>query len=370
MRFRNVCSCLAAVPILDTLAAPTIENRAVSRFTKYELPDALTGPCDLEAGPDGALWGQGIADNIFFRIDPHSGHITTFPIPFTTPLNARPTQLPGVLKAITDRTALSCAIRKGADGNLYAGNGLRNQLVRINPTTKKIDLFEGPKNALGNGFPFNDLYTAKNGMWFTSTTADTFAFFSYATEKIITHKVPTPLALPLGLYVGSNGVVYVAELVANKILTFDPKTKAINEYPLPQPAQFPAVIRAERNGHIYFSLFVGNGIGRMNMKTHKIELYHTNQTALLGSEDTIDKYGGVWLSSFTTDVMSRLDTNTLKFSYVALPQSFAQTGLPGVLGDFPPYVDIAVNYGPGDAIWFTSLSANYVGRYNITGLYH
>ena len=41
----------------------------------------------------------------------------------------------------------------------------------------------------------------------------------------------------------------------------------------------------------------------------------------------------------------------------------------GVFGDIPPYVDIAVNYGPGDAIWFTSLTKNQVGRYDITGLY-
>jgi streptogramin lyase len=105
------------------------------------------------------------------------------------------------------------------------------------------------------------------------------------------------------------------------------------------------------------------------METNEIDLYHTNQTALLGSEDTIDKYGGVYLSSFTTDVISRLDTNTLEFSYIPLPDSFAQTGASGVLGDIPPCVDIAVNYGPGDAIWFTSPLTNQVGRYVITGLY-
>lgn len=236
-----------------------------------------------------------------------------------------------------------------------------------------VDIFEPtPFNPAGNLFNFNDLYTAKDGIWVTATTGNTFSFFSFATEKFESHQVPTPAALPLGLYVASNGLVYVAELVANKILVYNPKTKTTAEYPLPEPEQFPAVIRAERNGYVYFSLFVGNGIGRINMATHKIELFHTNQLGLLGSEDTIDKYGGVWLSSFTTDVMSRLDTNTLTFSYVALPNSLASASngtLSGVLGDVPPYVDIAVNYGPGDAIWFTSLTANYVGRYDISGLY-
>ena len=362
---------LTALPAVFTV--PVLESHAASRFTLYELPTALAGPCDLEVDPNGKyLWGIAIADNFFFRVDPSTGHIDEYTIPFTSPLSANPIKIPGVAKLIADRTALSCAIRKGADGNLYAGNGLRNQLARINPTTKEIHLFEiTPVDPAGNAFPFDDLYTATDGIWITSTTANTFAFFSFATELFESHTVPTAVSLPIGVYVASTGVVYIAELVGNKILTYNPTTKVMNEYPLPVPQQYPAVIRAERNGYVYFSLFIGNGIGRINMKTNKIDLYHTDQIGSLGSEDTIDKYGGVWLSSFTADVLSRLDTNTNKFSYVALPATFAQrTGLPGVLGDLLPYVDVAVNYGPGDAIWFTGLPFNLVGRYNITGLYN
>jgi streptogramin lyase len=179
--------------------------------------------------------------------------------------------------------------------------------------------------------------------------------------------------VPLGLFVSpTTGIVYVAELQGNKILEFQPTTGQMTEYALPELAQYPAVIRAERDGHIYFSLFIGNGIGRMNVDTHEIELYHTNQTLLLGSEDTIDQYGGVWLSSFTTDVMSRLDTNTLEFSYVAFPNTFAQvnpSAFSGIFGDVPPVVDIAVNYAPGNKIWFTGLTFNQVGSYDLTGLY-
>jgi len=370
MRFEVLPLSFLALPGLTVFASPVLEDRASDRFTLYDLPTPFVGPCDLAAGPDGALWGQGILDNIIFRIDPVTGRIDEYPIPFTTPLNNNTIQLPGVLKSVTDRTALSCAIRTGADGNLYAGNGIRNQLVRINPTTKKIDVFEpNPPNPAGDLLNFNDLYSAKDGIWFTATTGNTFSFFSFATEEITPHEVPTPLALPLGLYVASTGVVYVAELAGNKILTYDPKTGVTNEYPLPELEQFPAVIRAERDGFIYFSLFVGNGIGRINMETHEIHLFHTDQPGLLGSEDTIDKYGGVWLSSFTSDVLSRLDTNTDEFSYVALPDTLAQAGLPGVLGDIPPYIDVAINYGPGDAIWFTNLLSNQVGRYDISGLY-
>lgn len=356
---------------IGVLAHPaSIEVKGDSRFQLYDLPTKFDGPCDLEHGPDGALWGQGILNNVFFRLDPATGKVVEYPIPFTTPLGDKPIQLPGIPKSLTDRTAFSCAIRRGADGNLYAGNGVRNQLLRINPTTKKIDIFQiPPSNPAGDLFFFNDLYTAKDGIWVTSTTANQFSYFPFATEKFEPHFVPTPAALPLGLLVASDGVIYVAEFAANKILTYDPKTKITKEYVLPEVQQFPTVIRAERDGWVYFALFIGNGIGRINMKTKKIELFHTNKVGLTGAEDTIDKHGGVWLSSLTRNQLSRLDTNTLKYSYVKFPTSVTHFKLPGILGEIPPVVDIAINYGPGDNIWFTSILSNQVGRYNITGLY-
>ena len=350
---------------LAAWARPVFEERKVGTFTFYPLPAVLSGPCDLATGPDGALWGEDILVNYLFRIDPETGATTEYPIPFTTP--ASNVTIPGISQAIQDRTAFSCAIRTGQDGNIYATNGLRNQLIRINPTTKKIDVFETtPVDPAGNAFPFNDLYSAADGIYVTQTTGNVFQFFSFKDETFTTYNVPTPVALPLGLFVASNGLVYIAELVGNKILTFDPKTKAMHEYTLPQLGQFPAVIRAEKDGYVYFSLFVGNGIGRINMQTHKIDIFHTDELGGLGSEDTIDKDGGVWLSFFTIDAMARLDTKTLEFSYVPFPKTFAAHGGTGVVADIPPYVDIAVNYGPGDAIWFTSVLNNEVGRYSLS----
>lgn len=70
--------------------------------------------------------------------------------------------------------------------------------------------------------------------------------------------------------------------------------------------------------------------------------------------------------------MARLDTTKSPpaFSYVPFPNTLASFGTPGVLGDVPPVVDIAVNYGPGDKIWFSSILYNAVGSYSLTGLYN
>ncbi|KAH9828021.1 hypothetical protein Tdes44962_MAKER09499 [Teratosphaeria destructans] len=343
------------------LASPILETGRDDRFTFYPLDTPLSGPCDLSVGPDGALWGESILVNHIFRIDPSTGAVEEYPIPFTTPLSNE--TLLGVSSPIQDRTALSCAIREGRDGNLYASNGLRNQLVRINPSTKDIKVFEiEPSN-------LNDLYSAADGIYVTQTTGNAFSFFDFSSETFTTYAVPTPLSLPLGLFVASDGIVYIAEMLSNKILTFDPTTKAMNEYALPEPAQFPTVIRAEQDGYVYFALFTGNGIGRINMQSHDIEIYHTNEPGGIGAEDTIDQYGGVWYSFFDVDALARLDTATFEFSYVDFPAIGNDLGLDGALDIVPPFVDVAVNYGPGDAIYFTDVQGNRVGRYDISGLY-
>ena len=313
--------------VAGVLTHPVVEERA-GAFKFYPLPSPLTGICDLANGTDGALWGEDILENYIVRLDPTTGNIEQYPIPFTTPISNA--TIPGINNPlIRDRTAFSCAIRPGADGMMYATNGVRDQLVRINPQTKKIDVL-GPPDPLGNLFPFNDLYSSPDGLYLTQTTGNTFMFYSFKTEQFTTYHVPTPLALPLGVFVASDENVYIPELLGNKILVFNPTTKAINEYEMPELEQAPAVVRAEKDGYVYFSLFTGDGIGRINMKTHKIDVFHSHQLLGLGAVTTGPDAGGdVWLSYFTIDRIARLNTKTNTFSFVPFPGTFAQHKVPG-----------------------------------------
>lgn len=97
------------------------------RFTFYDMPTPAAGPCDLCTGPDGALWGEDQLEAIIFRIDPKTGKVQEFPIPWTLP--ASNVSLPG--ESVAGRAALSCAIRPGADGNIYASTGMRSSQVLL-----------------------------------------------------------------------------------------------------------------------------------------------------------------------------------------------------------------------------------------------
>ena len=334
---------------------PLSERADSSRFKFYNLKTPLSGPCDLVEGPDGALWGESLLVNHIFRIDPSTGNVQEFPIPFTNPAT-------GALTGLTpaqDRTELSCAIRKGDDGNLYASNGLRNQLVKINPTTHEIKVFTPqPYNPVGDLQPFNDLYSAKDGIYFTQTSGNVISFFDFKDQKFKNYNIPTPASFPLGVYVASDGRVVVTELLGNKMIFLNGSSGAITEHPLPELAQMPAVVRAETGGDIYFSLFTGNGVGKISLATGAIQLFHTDRPGLLGAEDTIDSDNNIWLSFFNENVLGKFDTKTQKFSFVDFPDSVTTAPI-----GIPPYVDVAVNYGPGNAIWFTDISHNRVGRY-------
>lgn len=213
MRSAVVISLFAA----GALAAPLEERAARGQFTFYPIPTPLSGICDLAEGHDKAIWFEDILVNRIGRLDPNTGVVTDYPIPFTTPISNVSFPIPGAAQALIDRTAFSCAIRPGADGYMYAANGVRNQLVQINEKTKEIKVF-GPVNPTGNLFPFNDLYSADNGIYLTQTTGNTFQFFSFKDHTFTTYNVPTKLALPLGVYVASDKKVYIPELIGNQIL--------------------------------------------------------------------------------------------------------------------------------------------------------
>ena len=353
----------AAPTLLDTIKAPIVPTNTDSLFTFYDLPTTLSGPCDLCAGPDGALWGQDQLVNQVFRIDPESSRIETFDIPFTLDpiLNAT---LPPVLGNVAGRTALSCAIRPGADGNIYSAFGTRNQLVRINPVTKKIDVFT-PDNLLqplGDLQPFNDLYTAHDGIYFTQTSANLISFFSFETETIESYVIPTPASFPLGMFVDSEGYAWFTELVGQKIGRFDPRTKAFKEYPVPLPQlATPAVIRVETEGrYIWFTAFVGNALGRLDKNTGEIEAFSNPLPGGLVAEDTLDSDGNIWFSSATQNVLSKLDPRSGEIEQIVMPGTVVVAPV-----SVPLYFVIAMNYGPGDAVWFTEETVNRVGRYDL-----
>lgn len=138
-----------------TGAAPTS-----SGFTFYDLPTPESGPCDICEGHDGMVYIQNFLVDTLVRLDPNTGKMTEYQIPYKNPPS--PTS---VLPGAGNRTALACAIRPGDDGKIYAASGVRNELVVLDAATGHVAVYAQPaNNPLGNLFPFNDLWPGPTGV--------------------------------------------------------------------------------------------------------------------------------------------------------------------------------------------------------------
>ncbi|KAH9208013.1 hypothetical protein DL95DRAFT_415148 [Leptodontidium sp. 2 PMI_412] len=310
--------------IISLLGAAALFNQALSapapqkfpgdvspqdpRFTYYPFDAPLTGPCDLTTGPDGAIWSSNFITNTIGRVDPITGDVSEYQAPSVNLTKPR-------LGDILGRSGLSCVIQPGSDGFLYAASGVRNELIKINPTTKAIKVFTPPSTGelpseVGNLESFNDMWRGPKG------------YFTYNTEEFIDFHPPTPLSGPL------------------------------------------AVIRAETSDadgtYIWFTAFTGNYNGRVNIKTGEIKAFPSTSLLSFPTENTVDGEGSVWFSTATRNSVNKLNPNTGEVTSVKQPGTLIEA-----LISVDPRVNIAVHYGPGNAIWFTELARNRIGRFQL-----
>lgn len=103
---------------LPFLAASVYGQRRDGRFTFYQMKTPASGPCDM-ATLNGKLYGEQQFINQIFEVDPRTGAVEEYKIPTTTGFSNETIPLPGpISNLVGDRTALSCAIRDGADGKM------------------------------------------------------------------------------------------------------------------------------------------------------------------------------------------------------------------------------------------------------------
>ncbi|KAG4413582.1 hypothetical protein IFR04_013284 [Cadophora malorum] len=332
------------------------------RFTYYPFDTPLTGPCDLTTGPDGAIWSSNFITNTIGRVDPVTGEVTEYQVPSVNLPNPRLGDLGG-------RAGFSCVIQPGSDGFLYAASGIRNELIKINPTTKDIKVFRPPStgelpSVIGNLEPFNDMWRGPEGMLYTQTTANVISYFTYDTEEFIDFRPPTPLAGPLGIYIASDGYAWFCEFFANKVGRLDFNTGEIIEYDIPIPLSSCAVIRAETSDaegtYVWFTAFTGNYNGRVNIQTGEIKAFPSTSLLSFPTENTVDGEGNVWFSTATRNSVNKLNPNTGEITSVKQPGTLIEAPI-----SVDPRVNIAVHYGPGNAIWFTELARNRIGRFQL-----
>lgn len=299
--------------------------------------------------------------NKIVQIDIPTGQLREFDIPYKLPVLGN-SVLPSDVQG---RVALSCVVQPGKNGKIYAATGVRNEFAIFDPSTGNVTVLE-TGNPLGNLQPFNDAWPGETGMFFSQTTANVINLIDYETNSIQTWPVPTPLSGPLGMIVASDGNLWFVEMLANKIARLNPSTGIIDEWPLPLSLLTPSVMRAETEGrYLWFTSIAGNALGRFDMFTYTAQAFPIPELLATPIENTVDSRGNVWFSTLLRNSLNYLTPASGEFTSIKQPGADVSV-LPQLLPDLPPAGNIAVHYNAvEDAIWFSELVNNRIGRYQI-----
>jgi len=199
-------------------------------------------------------------------------------------------------------------------------------------------------------------------MWYTLTTAGTLYHFDYATESFDgVYPLPVQPNGVVGAFVSKiDNQVYLAEMIGSAITRFNPVTKKFTRFPVPLTGLGIVVVRAEtENRYIWFTGFLSNSNVRFDTKTEKIDVFTDPIPGAFPTENTVDGEGRMWYSTATRNTIQYLDQRNEPV-IIDMPDN----GVTSPVG-VPPGVNIAVHYGPGNAIWFSQLGRNRIGRYQL-----
>ncbi|MEO0560167.1 MAG: hypothetical protein AAF170_18520, partial [Bacteroidota bacterium] len=149
-------------------------------------------------------------------LDPSTGEVTVIEVP-------TPRQPDG-------GSTIPYGLRIDADGVVWGTQLLGNRLIRYDPATDQVGLFELPTSHSGPRRPD----VAPDGrIWIPQFAAGKVAVFDPETEAFTEHALPVPDALPYIVRVAEDGMVWVATGAADAVLRFDPRSMDWHVHPLP-----------------------------------------------------------------------------------------------------------------------------------------
>jgi virginiamycin B lyase len=164
--------------------------------------------------------------------------------------------------------------------------------------------------------------------------------------KLALYELPTKEALPNGIKVGKNGLVYVTEYLGNQIAVINPKTKTVIEYPLLTQDARPTALDLDSRGNLWFNENLGYKIGRLSsvgvIKEFSIPTPNSRPTGMV-----IDKNDVVWFAELNGNKIGAYRPNGIFTEYAIPTQQSKPT---------------AMAKDEEGAIWFSERIGNKIGR--------
>ena len=201
-----------------------IDGPTEIEITEWQAPTLGQRSRDPVEAPDGSIWWTGMYASLVGRLDPATGAMEEFRLPFS----ARPH-----------------SIVPDAQGNIWYTGNSNGTIGKLDPATGLITQYptqaSDPRTATFH--PNGDLYfTAQNSNMLGRLNPQTGELKEIQTE-----------ARPYGIQVAASGTVWIAYNGTNKIGVLDPATGNVKEWDSPSGPQSQPYALAVINDKVWYN---------------------------------------------------------------------------------------------------------------------
>jgi streptogramin lyase len=281
-------------------------------ITTYDLPRAEAMPHDAITTPDGHAWYSDFGHQFIGELDPATGKVTDYPFP-----TLKPGQPEGFLEIEAD-----------PDGNVWGAGMHQGLIVRIDGKTRALKVYPIPAEWQSNSTQesmISPLFSNVDGKVWTNNQDDhsilrldvaTGTFENFGPLKTASGQTINGYGMPPD----QNNNLYVLQFQGAEIGRVDARTKEVKIYKTPFPASRPRRGRIGADGNLWFAEFGANAIAMFDPKTEKImewqlPIKHSNPYDVVRNAK-----GEVWTGSEYTDRVTRFNPTTGEFVDYLMPQ--------------------------------------------------
>ncbi len=229
--------------------APTLVKGDVTvTFREWITPTLGQRSRDPIQLADGTMWWTGQYGSLIGRLNPRTGEMREYKLA----ADVRPH-----------------SIAADPSGNIWYTGNANATLGKLNPATGEIAVYKMPDPAARD--PHTPVFDRKGTLFFTLQQSNMIGRMVPSTGDIKLVTVPTPRALPYGITVNSQGVIWACYNGANKLASIDPVTMELREYELPDPATRVRRLAITSDDMVWFVNSSQGRIGRLNPKTGEVK---------------------------------------------------------------------------------------------------
>ncbi len=215
----------------------------------------------------------------------------------------------------------------GPDGAPWVTDGGLNAIVRVDPKTERVQVFQLPQNS-----SYGNLNTATfdhhGVLWFTGQSG-IYGSIDSSSGKIQVFKAPRGSG-PYGITTTPNGDVYYASLAGSYIGHINVTTGAVTVVDPPTPDQGARRIWSESHGRLWISEWNVGKLALYDPATDKWQEWRLPGSNPMPYAVYVDNHDMVWLSDFGANALMKFDP--IKQNFKVFPLSTANANVRQILG--------------------------------------